>query len=152
MPVRVLCPYFIAVHCPCFCRFSAIYSLDCTGEECLEPLPVASGFFHCCVWSKAAAYLLNCWYCFWCFVLWTVMQRCSGVGKEIGTSSWHIVFVVLHYGSLWFSCCGIVRESLIQVEVCDDCGWFGWTSVKGTLAVLSTVGLIRISSFRGRWQ
>jgi len=62
-----------------------------------------------------------------------------------------IVFVVLHYGSLWFSCCGIVRERLIQVEVCDDCGWFGWTSVKGTLAVIRTVGLILNSSFRGRY-
>jgi len=58
--VRALCigPYFIAVHSPYFRRFYAIYSKDCSGTERLEVLSVPSGFFHCCIWSKAAEYLL----------------------------------------------------------------------------------------------
>jgi len=39
--VRILLPFIVHVF--------AIYSQDYAGKERLEPSPVASGFFHCCI-------------------------------------------------------------------------------------------------------
>jgi len=120
---------------------TAICSLDFIDKEHWEPMPVAAGFFHCCIWLQSCwiVYTICCIVCFVCHyvLLNSIFRYISDIADFLFIVVlvewiWQFHFVTVDCSFLWL--CPMTVTSSLQVDHFGfDHGLRPWSKVMSIL-------------------